>query len=231
MKKIYFSPYWRTQGNEHLRWSLVKPECLLKKIPVAGHTECPSFRNLIKNFFVLCSPYDLHFRVSRSPENKPIFINLSSRLPSYIFQMRPEQQCKDGNKFLLSINIYALFLSNNPGIWIEQFPPFYHLTEGVDIIAGHFNIHNWQRPIDVGLLVDYEKEIKIKSGDPLCYLRFFDAVNASENFQIEQIQLTDEIMQMTESCLTFKDFKPNESFNFVLNNSKQVMFKPISLEL
>ena len=192
----------------------------MEYIEKGEHQKCPSHANWLKGFFVVECPYNIEFTVNRVNEDEYFFDN-HTQTPGVLFNLRPEAQSKDATKYILSLQIQTLFLTDTKNTWIEQFPSFYHSIPNADLIAGHFDIHNWQRPMDCAFTVTLGKKVVLKKGQPLYYVRLFNTEDRTGTFKLVKAELTDKVVELAKSCLQLKHFDPNTSFELMLKERDQ----------
>ena len=133
--------------------------------------QCPAFQRSLTNTFVYKSPYDLSITYD---ENKRYKLSIPSRLLDDDHTARPVDE-KTGIEDNHIIQIFTskankfFFADSSCDINIES--PSFHNTSYC-FLSGSFNIGKWFRPIHPAILNFGQKDIHIKRGDPLLYLKF-----------------------------------------------------------
>jgi len=133
--------------------------------------KCPAFQRSLANTFVYKSPYDLEvyydeqgryrLRLPTAELNddhtEPAIDTTTGREDNHAIQLFTGKS----NKFL--------FATTSCELTIEQ--PYFHNKEHT-ILSGTFNIGKWFRPIHPALINLEKKNVSIKRGDALLYLKF-----------------------------------------------------------
>ena len=133
--------------------------------------QCPAFKRSLVNTFVYKCPYDLSITYD---ENKRYKIDIPNPALRDDHTDRPvdERTGKEDNHTIQLFTAKAnkfLFADSSCELSIES--PVFHNTEYC-FLSGSFNIGKWFRPIHPAILNFDQKDIFIKRGDPLLYLKF-----------------------------------------------------------
>jgi len=181
-----------------------------------AYFKCPAYIEYYKNVYVIKSPIDITFNITQdiSADSKYIQIKEYNQefFDNYIFV----RDAKHNSKTLITYNIQYLFYSDEE-VDIEVLNAFEHKSDfinNVSVVQGKFDISKWIRPVECAFTVhDDNKEMKIKRGDPLYYVRF----NTNKNIKLNKVEYTKEVEDIVESLLQVK--------NFLFNNSMKTNYE------
>lgn len=165
--------------------------------------KCPAVKGLIKNDFVIKSPFDLtltfdqttatvstdnygqefynNYVNNRSIPNGPIILTIP---PRYVFFSKDDVQ-------MMSMDL-PIISSNS--------------SKNIKIIPGKFDISKWCRPIDFTFtVVDPLLPVILKAEEPLWAVRFYTPNNVP--VKLTQFELTPDIINKVGSMVTLKKFR------------------------
>ena len=131
------------------------------------YTQCPVFNHKSNRTFVGFSPIDYTIKVDR--QNKRVIVDNPERVhcdDKHLFSPNPVIQ--------LSFPKF-LFWTEESNIWFEyKDHPMTSLNNNFIGIGGWFNLSNWPRSMSNAFtVVDEEKSVIIKKGDPLFRVCFY----------------------------------------------------------
>ena len=86
-------------------------------------------------------------------------------------------------------------------------PPIFHMQKNPDLwnnirmVAGKFNIYDWQRPITFAFeWVNTNKTLTVKKGTPLFYV-YFNSENLDDKFSIEKTKDREKYVSLLKRCM------------------------------
>jgi hypothetical protein len=176
---------------------------------------CPAYLDSLKNTYVICSPIDYEIQINR--EEKWVNVVTPKELPKELFSPRFEDE---GNSEYCLFSIYfgrLIFVSRKKDVWMEVVDPFmeWERKNAMRIVSGRFNIHRWVRALEFAF--EHKNRIdtiKIKRGEPLCYVRF-TTKNSSDMIVLNRIEQNNNDMQDNKRNTYLKKFYPNKSLDFL----------------
>lgn len=201
------------------------PEKLKMNDHVKGNGKfCPALTNIFKNTYVIRSPFDLHLRIEKTPNNTWWVEVLpdSSLQPNQfnnIFSINGLDDQNNKDWPLLQMNFPYTFISDDD-VYLETLPPLleYNKVPGV-ILAGTFSIRDWHRRYNWGFeWRDTSKNLVIKRGDPISYIRF-NPVNRNDKIKLREIHMTDDIKEAMD-CSEIKDLTKTSMQELMDHNGK-----------
>ena len=190
------------------------------------YSACPAWRHRINRIFNVYSPIDIRLEVDidgrklKSP-------NVTQQQFDDYFQetFGSETWCTDTDVTIQSSIPRFLFWSKSKNIWIEQRPhPLTALNNNLVCVGGQFNMSNWTRPISFGFdLVDPNKPVVIKRGDPL-YQLSFHSTNQDDSFKLIRTEPSRDVlrkMSRTTNVLdAFNSRLPQDIKNILFKNTE-----------
>ena len=85
-------------------------------------------------------------------------------------------------------------------------PPIFHMQKNPDLwnnirmVAGKFNIYDWQRPLSYAIeWFDTSKDLIIKTGQPLFYI-MFNSEKLDDNFELKYME-TKKLYDLIDKCI------------------------------
>lgn len=179
-----------------VRWDFAKPTTS-KSAQV-----CPAVIQFDRLHYVINSPVDLHLRIGKTADGQMQLQNaegaMSSVRPSgmqKLIVMSPQAEWRHPSRPVLQLVTPYVFLSDEP-VYVNQFPPFLHYPRqpwpGVQI-CGRFPIDVWPR-VHMWALEwhDLSKDLKLKRGEPLFYVRF-ETTDPSSLVRLVEAEKTPEL--------------------------------------
>lgn len=170
-------------------WDLVSdiPERFQFSDEIKGAPKfCPATQLYYNNTFVIRSPFSVKLKCEIGPKSclvVPEFgadMGIDRDLYNRLFMSHPTPDLADPKKPVVQYLVEQIFVSDTPDVWIESVPAHFHYKENpwpVRTYSGSFNIYDWQRPLNWAFeWMNPEKEIVIKRGDPLIYVRFHSKI-------------------------------------------------------
>jgi hypothetical protein len=143
--------------------------------------QCPSVLDFDRRHFVVNSPIDVHLRLKLTAAGMDITNVLADKSPIrsdalqrwIVFQ--PRHEWRDPQRPVLQMLTAYVFVSDDP-VYINQYPPILHYVgekrPGIQI-GGRFPIDIWPRALMWAFeWHDTTKDLVLRRGEPLFYLRF-----------------------------------------------------------
>lgn len=226
MKRVvYFNA--RTPDSDWYDLVGFPPEKLKMSDHVKGNGRfCPALKEIFKNIYVIRSPFDLYLRhnFQQNGESWIEVLPKSTLSPDKfndIFHVSSKEDLNHKDRPMIQMTIPILFLSDSD-IQMDIIPPFLEYNEIPGIIAGgSFNIHDWQRPINMMFeWHDTSKDLIIKRGDPILYLKFTNQRRDS-SISLEIIEPTDKIKKMVNECTGAKAMTKGLSSTLMKEHGKR----------
>lgn len=169
--------------------------------------KCPAHVNYTKNIYCLPQPFDIDVVIDNG-KLIDIATTKASNL-NHMYQMKAPSLVNGD-----TINIYSnwVFFSEKSVI-VESMPSFMHNT-GIQnsgfYVPGTFDISKWFRPLEGAIqLWPNTTSLKCKAGDPLFYVKF----NTDEKIKLTRFNLTEEIRDISKSCIHVKKYKTIKNLN------------------
>jgi len=214
-----------------------EPEPVLKHIVSernkdVRYLKCPAVKDYYKNTFVIRSPIDLSFEIKRNEMD--VRYCVTHNYDQEFFNNYVHERFNENPIPMISMEFCSYIFYSEKSILAEQLHPALSMhssevSRKTSIISGTFDISKWVRPFTYSFeVVDYKSPITIKRGDPLYYVRF----NVKENVKLQRVMFDKDIKDISDACLTVKNFVQNNSmennYNIIkpfLDFHKQKLFK------
>jgi hypothetical protein len=143
--------------------------------------QCPAALDFDRRHFVVNSPIDVHLRISVTEGNIGVTNVLGDKSPirpnalQQMIVFLPQQEWRHPKRPLIQMMTSYIFVSDDP-VYVNQFPPFLHYNAtplpGVQI-CGRFPVDIWPRALMWAFeWHDTSKDLILKRGEPLFYVRF-----------------------------------------------------------
>jgi hypothetical protein len=168
-----------------------------------GFLSCPAVRDFFVGALQVRAPFSLHLKFQQSGSGSfsitPVYPRTSireNRLREFLI-LEPPMTWRDNNFPVLQIPSPYFFVADEP-VEVEQTQPLIAPSSRFNwrLIPGRFNIYDWQRPLNWAIEWDIRGgDLIIREGEPLYYLRFFDATTGAALRRVEllQIEMTSEL--------------------------------------
>ena len=157
-------------------WDLPKPQTS-KSVQA-----CPAVIQYDRLHYIINCPVNLHLRIVKTPDGLLQMRNVDGAMSAVrqtgmqkLIVMSPQAEWRDPMRPILQLVTPYVFVSDDP-VYVNQFPPFLHYPKnawpGVQI-CGRFPIDVWPR-VHMWALEwhDLSKDLILKRGEPLFYVRF-----------------------------------------------------------
>lgn len=171
---------------------------------------CYAFKDAMKNMYCLRNPYSVDLRY----ENGECISNIP---PKAIYDLAMTSQVKAPSmEDALTINygVNWIFFADKP-LKIQTLHPWMHGTEASKTsfyVPGSYDISKWFRPVETACqLFPGENTFKSDEGEPLIYVNFL----TDEKIEFKKFYLTQEIIDLSMSCIKLKYFKSFKALNYL----------------
>ena len=151
------------------------------------YKRCPCFNHKNERTFIISSPIDYEFRVDEPIDNNFLHYN-QEHLDSLVFHLTTP---------------HFLLWTHDDNIWLEANDhPMTSLVNNLIMVPAWVQLSTWPSKASIGfVVVDKDKPVIIKKGDPLCRLSFHspdlnDEVNLNK---IDDHVIIDEIQDIYET--------------------------------
>lgn len=170
-------------------------------------TECPAHTQFLSNFFVIRAPMDLEVWY-RKEDHGVASPTLNEDQFGRFINVR-HTDIGDDELMHITIRWPYLFVADED-CELETYPAFYHGSP-FNISVGSFNIHKWQRPVDLTFLVTEDVKINIRRGDPLFYVRFN---HKDRSTKLKRLEWNEDIKRCLDQC-NLKGIQRNLSWRII----------------
>jgi hypothetical protein len=170
---------------------------------------CPAFTDAMKNTFVVPAPVDLEcMLVDGVPTvRNAAYLNDNSGFgvqgKNYVSSQPTTNNVGGFSKRSLQLlhDNYMFPVADAPTkVWYS--PPFLHESP-INGFFGVYDISKWARPL--GFVVNVDRDMVIKEGEPLAYLRF----ETQGPLTIKYSTLSDRFLRTNHPALLFKNIRKN----------------------
>jgi len=183
------------------------------------YTQCPAFNHKSNRTFVGFSPIDFTIKIDR---NRKLVLSDNENYLHYDM----EHLFSPNPVFQLSFPKF-LFWTKEPNVWFEyKDHPMTSLNNNFIGIGGWFNLSNWPRSMSNAFtVVDEQKPVIIKKGDPLFRVSFYPP-DLNSGIILKKITDPEKINQILEKYHSIGKVKSNWiSKLFTKTNIKKCPFK------
>lgn len=182
------------------------------QMPKNASRVCPALQDMVKNMFIIRSPYDIHLTYQ-----KPNFVldpaKSTLRDQSFIDFIQVTNPIDWTNKDtpLIQFHPQIIFVTDEKDLIAEYFPPWLEYRPDMPGIwtAAKINIWSWIRNTAIVFeWKDLTKPIIFKRGDPLMYVRF----NTDKDVKLFYIDDPNKILDIRTRVMTHGDLKAHIKF-------------------
>lgn len=213
---VYWSPFAYLDRTTHvnLLWGApIRVPSILGSHPKeksSSYLSCTAFTTFYKNCYALIQPFDSSITIEPS-QLKDTLPNKAYIEGHHVWTVQ-HQALKDRARVTYGFN--WVFFSEEP-LDLLITPPYLHNTsadKGGALAAGSYDISRWFRPIDLAyILWEGSNEVKIKKGEPACYLHFL----TDRPVKLVQFELTSDLFYIGEQCVELKSVMKYKSLSFL----------------
>ncbi len=207
---------------------------------------CPAVIQYDRLNYVINSPVDLHLRINKTADGLLQLQNVDGAMSNVrpaglqkLIVMSPQEEWRHPMRPILQLVTPYIFVSDDP-VYVNQFPPFLHYPKdawpGVQI-CGRFPIDIWPRAHMWALeWHDLSKDLILKRGEPLFYVRFETTdptslvrlVEAERTPELQSYirQITDVTNYVNQSFQLFQTARERRPEKLLVSKSSQKVGNP-----
>ena len=208
---------------------------------------CPAVIQYDHLNYVINCPFNLHLRMIKTKDGLLQLQNVSGAMSDLrptglqkLIVMSPQAEWRHPMRPILQIATPFVFVSDDP-VYVNQFPPFLHYPKNAwpgTQICGRFPIDIWPR-IHMWALEwhDLSKDLILKRGEPLFYVRFetTDPSSAVRLFEAERTpellsyirQITDVTNYVNQSFQLFQTARERRPKKLLIRKSEDAGGTPV----
>ena len=177
-KTVYYTPYNIECYSDKSFKPIIRQTELIDK--TYTYTNCPVFNHQSNRTFVLLSPIDFSFSIKRvkytiNSTNAKIYANIKvdNSDQSDLLQYNSQHLNSTLPVFQMKVPKF-LFWTYDDDVWFNFLDhPMTSYSNNLIAVSGWFNLSNWTRTSSFAFtMVDEDKPVVIKKGDPICRLSF-----------------------------------------------------------
>lgn len=205
-----------------LIWDAPKPISFDNPKPKTSKSalSCPAAIEFDRRHFAINSPIDLHLRLVPNAQGQLQLTNVDGAMASArpsglqkILALAPPDEWRHPSRPMIQIATPYIFVSDDP-VYVNQFPPFMHYLPnprpGV-MMCGRFPADVWPRTHMWAFeWHDLSKDLILKRGEPLMYVRF-ETPDPAGGVRMVEAEKTPELVEFIESIIDVTNFV-NQSF-------------------
>jgi hypothetical protein len=221
-RRVYKAGWFFKDDKASLIWDAPKAVSFDNPKPTTSKSAqaCPAAIEFDRRHYAIPCPIDLHLRMVRNAQGQLQLTNvegpMASTRPAGLQQMlmlSPQNEWRHPNRPMLQLVTPFVFISDDP-LYVNQFPPFLHYETqsrpGV-MLCGRFPADIWPR-VHMWAFewYDLEKDLILKRGEPLFYVRF-EAPDPASPIRLVEAERTPELETFMRSILDVTNFV-NQSF-------------------
>jgi hypothetical protein len=196
--------------------------------PINERTKfCPALRKN-KDWWVIKAPYTYHLKHSFT-QNGETEINLLKQNSfndnkfDKLIMIHPKDRRNSPDIPTLQLSLYIAFFTKEKNVTMEIFPAFMnHELNKQPLVSvyGTYPISDWVRTINFAFdWIKPDKEILIKRGSPLLYVRF------SNNDSLKQTPLTPELTKQLRTCGAMADHYKKGDWKWMFKHMRTLLWK------
>lgn len=191
-----------------------EPEPLIKYLVSERDNEveylkCPAWHDYYKNAFLMRSPVDLTLQVNTLPTGEKVLMTKDFNQNFYNTHIMP--RFDQNNKFSMFTLDFSYVFYSEHDVSMELIPATMEKTDFIkntNLISGEYNIAKWIRPVSPAFeVIDDQKVLTIKRGDPLYYIRF----NTDKKVNLIRVEQSSTIEKVEKACARLKFFVPRNT--------------------
>lgn len=171
--------------------------------------KCPAFVDQVKNTLVLYNTSDIDVSITRENNIKN---NLGDNLKNHSVNLFNIKAPSELDAHTVSYSCNWIFFADKP-VTITTTPTYMHdsgLSKYGYYVPGTFDISKWFRPLEFAFqLWPGVFDFKSNESDPLLYVKF----NTEEKINLQKFYMTQEIYDISNSCISFKKFSKVKALN------------------
>lgn len=181
---------------------------------------CPAAVEFDRRHFVISSPIDVHLRMTPNGQGGLQLTNVEGTMASTrpaglqrLFVLSPPNEWRHPQRPMIQMVTPFVFVSDDP-VYVNQFPPFLHFQKvqrpGV-MLCGRFPADIWPRAHMWAFeWHDVTKDLILKRGEPLFYVRF-ETPDPAGFVKLVEAERTEELVGFMDSITDVSNYV-NQSF-------------------
>lgn len=198
--------YFDASSPDHIKNNSLERESstIKKELFKPSYSECPVWKHRINRTFIVTSPVDVEFILKKNSMTL-IVDNVIVPDPWEYAEIQENDMLLNNPTLQLNFPNY-FFWTEEKNIWFEYIDhPLTSLNNNFIALGGWFNISNYPRGTSLATqIVDKNKPLKIRKGDPLARIRFFSN-DFNKGVKVKKITNTNIIQSKME------EFKNNQN--------------------
>lgn len=221
-RRVYKAGWLFKDDKTSLIWDAPKPVSFDHPRPATSKSalSCPAAIEFDRRHFAIPCPVDLRLRMVRNAQGQMQLTNVdgpqASTRPAGLQQilvLSPQNEWRHPERPMIQLVTPYVFISDEP-LYINQFPPFLHYETqarpGV-MLCGRFPADIWPRQHMWAFeWHDLEKDLVLKRGEPLFYVRF-EGGDPAAPVRLVEAEKTPELDSFMRSIVDVTNFV-NQSF-------------------
>ena len=221
-RRVYKAGWFFKDEKTSLIWDAPKAASFDNPRPSTSKSalSCPAAIEFDRRHFVINCPVDLHLRMVRSPQGQMQLTNVDGPMSATrpaglqkILMLSPQNEWRHPDRPMLQLVTPYVFVSDDP-LYVNQFPPFLHYETqarpGV-MLCGRFPADIWPRAHMWAFeWHDLGKDLVLKRGEPLFYVRF-EAPDPAAPVRLVEAERTPELLSFMDSLTDVSNYV-NQSF-------------------
>ncbi len=221
-RRVMKAGWFLKDEKSSLIWDAPKPVSFSHDKPATSKSavSCPAAIEFDRRHYAIPCPIDLHLRMVKNAQGQLQLTNIegpqASTRPAglqQILMMSPQNEWRHPARPILQLVTPYVFVSDDP-LYVNQFPPFLHYEAsqrpGV-MMCGRFPADIWPRAHMWAFeWHDTTKDLILKRGEPLFYVRFEGGDPAAPLRLVEAVK-TEELVSFMRSLTDVTNFV-NQSF-------------------
>jgi len=222
MGRVYKAGWLLRDDNSSLIWGAPAPVSFDHARPATSKSalSCPAAIEFDRRHFVIPCPINLHLRMVPNAQGQLQLTNVDGPMGStrqaglqQLLVMSPQSEWRHPARPMLQLFTPYVFVSDDP-LYVNQFPPFLHYEThsrpGV-MLCGRFPADIWPRNHMWAFeWHDLEKDLVLKRGEPLFYVRF-EGADPAAPVRLVEAEKTPELIAFMDSLTDVTNFV-NQSF-------------------
>lgn len=221
-RRVYKAGWLFKDDKTSLIWDAPKPVSFDHPRPETTKSalSCPAAIEFDRRHFAIPCPVDLRLRMARNAQGQLQLTNVDGHQAStrpaglqQILVLSPPNEWRHPSRPMIQLVTPYVFISDEP-LYINQFPPFLHYETqarpGV-MLCGRFPADIWPRQHMWAFeWHDLEKDLVLKRGEPLFYVRF-EGGDPAAPVRLVEAEKTPELDSFMRSIVDVTNFV-NQSF-------------------
>lgn len=167
--------------------------------------KCPAVKGLIKNDFIIRSPFDLTLTFDQKTGTF-----FTDNFGQSFVDNQIANRSQAGGSMMLSLPPRYVFFSKEDVQMVSMDLPLISSgsTRNIKMIPGKYDISKWCRPVDFTFtVIDPSQPVTLKAEDPLWAVRFYTPNDVP--VKMTRFEVTPDLAWNFKSMMAVKNFRPN----------------------